>query len=332
MGTSEYFDGNAGLAEQLGCTSHSGPASSRPQGLTFRLPAEHGDSWLTDIHPKPGLLVSDAYFTLHQPVSRVYEIAQQGMFLYSFESGNVTIFEKGKKARRMTPGIHLLINRGKPFKVVFGSDRAVRYTVIWLYFDFLAKYLQDREWEEALTMNDALTWPAHCYNTPELLLQFQQLRFAIRCGVAPLIYFESKVISILSSILCAVQNPEHARWFSKKERPKHATYQNMKFLCKVKDELNKDILNPPPVKALAGIAGMGTTKLRVLFKSCYGMSIDDYVRREKMSYALRLLWNDEMSIQNISSLLGYIRPDKFTAAFKKVHGMTPGQIRKSFNL
>lgn len=51
-----------------------------------------------------------------------------------------------------------------------------------------------------------------------------------------------------------------------------------------------------------------------------------------MNYALRLLWNDEMSIKNISSFLGYARPSKFTAAFKKVHGMTPGEVRKSFNL
>ncbi len=332
MGTHEYFDGNAGLAVQLGCTKSSGEPEIRPQGTTYILPPEHGNSWLTDIHPKPGLFVSDAYFALHQPVARSYEIEQPGLFLCSFESGNVTVIERGKKSRRLQRGIHLFVNRGKPFKVVFGSEQHTRYTTAWIFSDFIDTYLQDRGWQEALSVEDALTWSSHSYNTPELLLHFQQLRFAIRCGVAPLMYFESKIIAILSLILCSVQNPIYGEGFQKKERPKHMTYQNQQFIWKVKEELDKDILNPPSVKQLAGIAGMGTTKLRILFKSYYKLSIADYVRREKMSYALRLLWHDEMSIQNISSLMGYMRADKFTEAFKKVHGMTPGHVRKSFNL
>jgi AraC-like DNA-binding protein len=332
MATNEYFDGNAELAAQLGCTKDSGELSRCPKGITYVFPPENEDSWFIDIHPKPGLFVSDAYFMLYQPVARTYEIEQPGLFLCSVESGDVTLFERGKKARQMRQGIHLLVNQGKPFKVVFGNEKHIRYTGVWVFADFISKYLQDREWKESLTINDALTWPSHYYNTPELLLHFQQLRFAIRGGVTPLMYFESKVIAILSLILCAVQTPKHAEWFQKKERPKHVTYQNQQFIWKVKAELDKEILNPPPVKQLATIAGMGTTKLRILFKSCYGMSIADYVRREKMNYALRLLWHDEMSIQNISSLLGYARPSKFTEAFKKIHGLTPRQVRQSFNL
>ncbi len=332
MVTNEYFDGNAELAAQLGCTNDSGELSKCPKGITYVLPSENGDSWFVDIHPKPGLFVSDVNFTLQRPLTRTYEIKQPGLFLCSFESGEVTLFERGKKARRMRQGIHLLVNQGKPFKVVFGSEQHTRYTMVWVFADFISTYLQDREWKESLEIKDALTWPSHYYNTPELLLYFQQLQIAIRRGMAPLMYFESKVIAILSLILCAVQTPQHVEWFQKKERPKHATYEDQQFVWKVKAELDKDILNPPPVKELSSIAGMGATKLRILFKSCYGMNIADYLRQEKMNYALHLLAKEDMSIQKISTLLGYASPSMFTAAFKTVHGFTPRDARKKFTI
>ncbi|MCS4471567.1 helix-turn-helix domain-containing protein [Clostridium botulinum] len=39
-----------------------------------------------------------------------------------------------------------------------------------------------------------------------------------------------------------------------------------------------------------------------------------------------------MSIHNIATTLGYESASKFSAAFKKIYGITPSAFRKSFNL
>ncbi|MCS4474516.1 helix-turn-helix domain-containing protein [Clostridium botulinum] len=51
-----------------------------------------------------------------------------------------------------------------------------------------------------------------------------------------------------------------------------------------------------------------------------------------MEQAIRFLSHDEMSIHNIATTLGYESASKFSAAFKKIYGITPSAFRKSFNL
>lgn len=326
MGTNEYFTGNEGLAEQLNCAK-----VNCGNEVGYLLPGKK-DSWLMDVQPKPGLFLTSTYFTLDQPITRNYEMEQPGLCLCSFAQGDVTILEKGKKSRTLQQGIHLLVNQGKPFKVIFGSDKLICYTAIWVFSDFIEKYLHDREWEEPLTLSDALAWPEHYYNTPEMVMLFEQLKYSIRGASKPRIYYEAKIVEIVSVILSCVHTESYAKKFLKEERPKYVTYQNKKFLWQVRERLDESIISPPSVQQLAGIAEMGTTKLRQLFKSFYGVTIAEYVRREKMNYALRLLSSDDLSVQNISAYLGYECPSKFTAAFKKIHGFTPRQFRKSLNL
>ncbi|QDR79505.1 helix-turn-helix transcriptional regulator [Sporomusa termitida] len=328
VSTNEYAGGSRELAEQLGCTAKK----YRSKGVKYSLPPENGDSWLIDVQPEPGWCVTDAYFSLQKPVTRGYEIAQPGLWLCSLAAGDMTIIEQGKKSRQLGRGIHLLVNRGKPFKIQFGSPSKLCYTSAWLFADFIADYFQERGRGERLTIEDALTWPEHYYNTPEILMAFEQLKYTIRISIAPFMYYESKMIEILSLILCGVQNQGYAEMFTRLRRPSHLTYENIKLLWRAKEELDNNILAPPDVAQLARLAGMGTTKLRQSFKAYYNMTVAEYIRREKMSYALRLLSNDEMSVQNISTLLGYQSPSKFTVAFKRVHGFTPRAARKTFNI
>lgn len=328
MGTNEYAGGNQELAEQLGCTAKK----YRTKGVKYTLPPENGDSWLIDVHPADGLFVTDAYFSLQQPVSRVYEINQPGLWLCSLAAGDVTVIEQGKKSRKLGRGVHLVISRGKPFKIKFGSPGKICFTGAWIFSDFISGYLNERGRGESLTIEDAAGWPGHYYNTAEILMAFEQLKYTIRVSIAPFMYYESKIIEILSLILCGAQNQGYAEMFTRTKRPGHLTYQNIQLLWQVKEELDRNILSPPGVTQLARIAGMGATKLRQAFRVYYHLTIAEYIRREKMNYALRLLSNDEMSVQNISTFLGYQSPSKFTVAFKRVHGFTPRHARKAFNI
>ncbi len=164
------------------------------------------------------------------------------------------------------------------------------------------------------------------------MMVFDQLKQSLMNGCLPLIYYESKAIEILTLIQRNASYKYYWERHLQSERKNHLTYQNRKFIWKVKDQIDKDILHPPKIEQLALLAEMSITKLNHYFKLWYKVTIADYIRREKMSYAMRLLWDDDKSIRNIASVIGYENASKFSIAFKKIHGFSPRHIRKSFGL
>jgi AraC-like DNA-binding protein len=326
MDIQEYSIGHGLLADKLGCKR-----GDYDVGIRYVLPPGHGDSWIIDVYPAPGLCVGNAYFTLHEPVTCSYEFSEPGLWMYSFDYGDIRILERGKRRRKLQQGMHTIVSQGDPVEVILGSGD-FRYTSIWICAGFIEKYLEYRTFKQPFAIMDALDWQSRHYSTPELLMVWEQLKYGIRNAVAPLMYFESKVIELLALIIRNTTYEWYGTRFIKTERPKHLTYNNRKYLLRVKDALDQNIADPPDITQLARIAEMGTTKLRMVFKSSYGMTITSYVRQEKMNYAMRMLSDDALSIQHIGDYLGYESPSKFTVAFKKVHGFTPSQFRKSFGL
>jgi AraC-like DNA-binding protein len=325
--TNEYLTGSAELAAQLGCTK-----INQNNVAEYHLPPEHGDSWLMEAHPAAGLFVTNAYVTLLKPVVREYDIRQNGRWLCSVTNGVITILEPGKKARRLQPGIHLVQTGRQPFKMVFGTDAPIWFTSIWLFDEWIHAHLQDKPVEPSYNFADYGGWQIAQYNTPDILLLFEQLKFALRIASVPLMYYENKIGELLALIIRNVRY----EWFWKRqlqeERRSYVTYQNKKYMFLVKEELDKDILNPPSIKQLTAVAGMGATKLRQCFKKIFGVTMDEYVRQEKMKEAMRLLSNDDLNIKNIAAAVGYKNSSQLIANFKKVHGFTPNEFRKLFGL
>jgi len=319
--------GSEGLAAQLG-----GKKSNYRNGIQYKFEPEADNSWIVDIHPAPGLALTRAYFKPIEPITRIYTFPDNCLWLCSFDSGNLIITEKGKKARRLQPGMHLIVHQGQPVKVTFTAPNRQVYTSITICDHFIAEYFKNRPQEQLFTAKDALTWSPLQYDTPEIMLIFDQLKCAVINAQLSLVYYEGKAIELLSIIQ---RNQEYEigwKKYLKGERKNHLSYQNRKYIWLVKAELDRNILAPPKLDKLAILAEMSVPKLYRCFKRWYGMTIADYVREEKMKYAMRLLWSDELSIKNIAETVGYESHGKFTAAFKKAHGFTPSQFRKSFNL
>lgn len=315
--------GHALLAAGLGCETVKFDMAVR-----HKFPPGHGDSWILDVYPAPGLCVSNAYFTLHQPCA--FSLTRSGLGLCSLDKGDAVIREKGRRKRSLQRGVHVLVNQGNPVDIVLGGGE-YRYTCIWICPEFIENYLHYRTFKQPFAIADALTWQSPNYNTPDQLLVWEQLKFGIRNAVAPLMYFESKVLELLALIMLHTNCRWYGKRYVKKERPRHLTHLTRPYLQQVKAALDNNIADPPDIRQLSRLAGMGVTKLRMVFKNSYGMPIAAYIRQEKMKYAMRLL-SGEMSIQNIGKFVGYESASKFAAAFKTVHGFTPSQFRKSFGL
>jgi AraC-like DNA-binding protein len=55
--------------------------------------------------------------------------------------------------------------------------------------------------------------------------------------------------------------------------------------------------------------------------------LQDYILRQKMSLACKLLKETRLSTKEVSARLGYDRPSQFTRSFKKLLHVPPSQFR-----
>lgn len=290
------------------------------------------NNWLRDVCPAAGLLATTTYVQLVEDLTLRYTLPQPCLYLFSLDSGGITVHENGKKARRLQRGIHLIVHKGQTVHVTFHPAERLIYTAIAVHEEFLAAYFHSHPQERPCMVNDAAAWEKRHYDAPDIQLVFEQLKAAVRNGKLSPMYYESKIVELLALIRRNVQDEYSWKRHRKSERKRHVTYQNYIFLEMVKAELDQNILQAPKIDQLAVIAGMSVPKLYRCFKEQYKITIADYVRREKMKYAMRLLWNDALSIQNIAVKVGYENSSKFSAAFKRIHGFPPRHFRKSFGL
>ncbi len=69
-----------------------------------------------------------------------------------------------------------------------------------------------------------------------------------------------------------------------------------------------------------------------LFSSVEGITLEQYIIRQKIEKAKELLFYDELNLSEIASRLGYSSVAHLSAQFKKVTGMTPSELKKNRNM
>lgn len=66
-----------------------------------------------------------------------------------------------------------------------------------------------------------------------------------------------------------------------------------------------------------------------LFSSVEGITLEQYIIRQKIEKVKELLFYDELSLSEIASKLGYSSVAHLSSQFKKTTGMTPSELKKS---
>jgi len=101
----------------------------------------------------------------------------------------------------------------------------------------------------------------------------------------------------------------------------------IEILNRLVEEIERHLGDDLDVDGLA--AAMGTTgyHARRMFSSLAGMSVSDYVRRRRMTVAAADLVGDE-DLLTIAVRYGYSSTEAFGRAFRAVHGVTHGDVRR----
>jgi len=81
------------------------------------------------------------------------------------------------------------------------------------------------------------------------------------------------------------------------------------------------------VSMVADYFGMSISHMSHKFKEQFEENISDYITKKVLAYSCKLLLETELSVNEISSRVGYSHPVSFRRKFKQFYGMTPGEYR-----
>lgn len=83
----------------------------------------------------------------------------------------------------------------------------------------------------------------------------------------------------------------------------------------------------PDLKQIAQANGFSVGVLQRRYRDVYGRTVIEHQRQLLLQLAMESLRTEDISVAQASVLAGYSNPTNFTAAFVKLFGMRPSQIR-----
>ncbi len=101
-------------------------------------------------------------------------------------------------------------------------------------------------------------------------------------------------------------------------------------ILKVEEYIRSHLSQDLTLTALADVAGFNAAYLSRIFKAKYHMNLSEYVARERVKEAGKLLVETGEKINRIGEMVGYPTPHSFTRVFKASEGMSPVEYRNRF--
>jgi AraC-like DNA-binding protein len=83
----------------------------------------------------------------------------------------------------------------------------------------------------------------------------------------------------------------------------------------------------PGIDFLAEKFGVPPTRLKNQFKQMFGKPVFQYFQAQQMILARKLIDEKKLLVKEISHRFGYESPGKFSAAFKRHHGVLPSELK-----
>lgn len=96
------------------------------------------------------------------------------------------------------------------------------------------------------------------------------------------------------------------------------------------DHINAHFGEPVTVEAVAAAGGLHPTNAMAVFKRVLGMTIAQYIRRQRLSRAMMMLVDTDLSIAEIAFGCGYGSLSQFYEEFQRHCRSTPRQYRLKF--
>ncbi|MGX1769123.1 helix-turn-helix transcriptional regulator [Dietzia sp. NPDC055343] len=101
----------------------------------------------------------------------------------------------------------------------------------------------------------------------------------------------------------------------------------IEILNRLVDEIEDNLAGELDVEAIATASGTTDYHLRRMFSSLAGMPVSEYLRRRRMTVATADVMGEE-DLLTIAVRYGYGSTEAFGRAFRAVHGVSHGAVRR----
>ncbi len=93
--------------------------------------------------------------------------------------------------------------------------------------------------------------------------------------------------------------------------------------------ISRDVRNAPKPAKIAGEIGLSLSQFYNLFRKDTGTVPAKYIRTLRYEKARELLVNSQLSVKEITGLVGVCDVSHFVRDFRKFYGSSPGDFRRA---
>jgi AraC-like DNA-binding protein len=104
---------------------------------------------------------------------------------------------------------------------------------------------------------------------------------------------------------------------------------DMENIIMARNLLIADLKNAPTIEVLSRKSGVNRQKLKQGFKKMFGMTINDYVRNERLRLAKQMLTAGNPVIKEVASSVGYENSSYFARRYREKYGLYPNEYIRS---
>ncbi len=315
--------------------------------MTFsEYPMENCTIYKNEDRPELGYFIKysrDGYYdfgigdyTIPMNFSLSFDHKEELMRFGTVYTGETKFKIENNPVSSFSPSSFFVVEKGLRGKQAWTKDQhfhGAEITIYKKYFDEVIK----PNFPKTIDFDNFIVNYTYRYLPLEIATIIQNLRSLSQInGLTPL-YLESKILECVALISNEVHSsPENA--FTNqlnygdikigKDRRVTLTASDANAIQKAYDILTKEACNPPTIKSLSKMVFLNEQKLKAGFSAKYHMSISQYTTSIRMTMAENLLSTTDLSIDEISKMVGYNYSGNFVKMFKKVHGKTPLAFRK----
>ncbi|MCT4617800.1 MAG: AraC family transcriptional regulator [Marinisporobacter sp.] len=298
------------------------PEKSSPCDRIYKMLPDYGEGTIRQINCNNLFFVLIADFTPKEHFVRVSQIHEDYLEISQFETDSSSFKIGRKKLNHVDKGICCYINTSKTVYTHCEAQSPTRFTKILITQTYYDRFLKKRFEDGYTNPKDAIHFLSQNPNLPKLNYIFHQIRDCNAQGNSQQLYFESKVLEILSLVT------DHLEQSQKRPPLKvRLDKRDLRGLRKVVNFIKKDLSAYPSITQLSKISNMSTTRFQMAFKQTYGTTVYHFLKEIRMNHALLLLKNSDYNIKDIAAKVGYTNAGHFAGIFRKTYGINPKEYR-----
>ena len=298
------------------------------------LPTEQGEGHIFLCHNGQGITLVQYRCTLRQEVCLRFGTPQQRPVIVSFgKKGNISYHTDRQCIRQSADSSRgvIICDQSEMIEMTIPARTEVAFDQIWVdptsYLSVISGATGvDRARYERI-LEEHLASPLYHREikcTIAITGCLKRLDGGKYRGIVRSLRITSSVMEILAYCIHQIKREgDSRRRLRLSQHDKAAIVQARTLLLQ---RLNEKIT----IEALAREVCLNRQKLKSGFKELFGTTINRFVRAERLKLARELIVNEDLSLREIATQVGYSNQSHFAARFREEYGQLPKDYRSHF--